>query len=311
MCPYIVNMISSLMPKQERNLFTYLSDDGKLSYRRLTEGTIIVVPRNRDTGLSEEDLTTAVTALVKHDKVLDFPRRETTALNDPPLPQQSHCLHTFIPAKGAQPDTNGFYGFMKCRGTFPSERLAQEQSVRLIKDVDSYHCVRMSQVGHSFPLIADDKEASANVDKIEMGADKNTQGQLAVSALKLDLEEHQKQTESEKRAILDRQQDLLKNQLTENTEEKSDPLHDYCMMQARKTQLEHTYLRTKEQLDGMKANILKARAEIAVCDLGRPEFRMQFMDRIMTARKEVGLDEKNQGDDNFVHHLGRNLDIGF
>ena len=81
-------------------------------------------------------------------------------------------------------------------------------------------------------------------------------------------------------------------------------------MRVKKAQLSWTYLETLKKMNEMKANIIKAREELAQMDIDHPECRAEYMTRYKDARKKSGLPET---DESFMKYLGDDLeaDLGF
>lgn len=75
---------------------------------------------------------------------------------DPPINQQNYySLHSFTPAPGATPDSDGCFGVVKFRGAFGNLEEADAWAEHLIRNVDSLHEIHIGYVGKEFPLTLD------------------------------------------------------------------------------------------------------------------------------------------------------------
>jgi hypothetical protein len=107
--------------------------------------------------LTEEEMEVAKKELINSEYTkLTFPK--TVRLRtDPPLANQAYYMFTFVPSKNATPDSDGCFGVMKFRGSFPTPREAEEWGENLIRNVDSYHENIIGYVGREFPLTLESK----------------------------------------------------------------------------------------------------------------------------------------------------------
>jgi len=77
--------------------------------------------------LSEEQVNEAMVALNNTSFVDKFPRVERQ-FADPPIPLQTYGLISFVPSKGASPDKDGVYGFMKMRGNYATQQESNDRA---------------------------------------------------------------------------------------------------------------------------------------------------------------------------------------
>ena len=83
-----------------------------------------------------------------------------------------------------------------------------------------------------------------------------------------------------------------------------DIFDEYITMNVKRAQLLWTYKETKEKLKQMKNSYLQSIERIKEIDIEMPEFKEQYKEKYMSARRDAGIpDEKNS----FVEYLG--LDI--
>jgi hypothetical protein len=225
-----------------------------------------------------------------------FPRFEKFYA-DQPIPNQTYALLSFVPSKGASPDKDGVYGMVKCRGNFSTKEEADLHAERLIKTADSYHSIYQSYVGRPFPLAKSKKYITETVD-IDVKKKVVEENSNHIRQLR----DEEKNTVKE---IEQKQEELMKD-VDENKIE--DRLELYTESMVKKAQLTWTYFNTMKKLDEMKKTILNTRKLVATMDEENPDYKVQYMERYMIARKKSGLPET---DDSFLKYMGEDLELGF
>ena len=110
------------------NSLTAPADRGDGKFKADTRAPVLTDPE-LDAALLTQNNTSFV------DK---FPRVERQ-FADPPIPLQMFSLVSFVPARGATPDKDGVFGFMKARGNYATTQEANERAEYLLRNVDSYH----------------------------------------------------------------------------------------------------------------------------------------------------------------------------
>ena len=103
--------------------------------------------------LTEEEVKSAKSELIVNDFVYKFPRFERF-YSDPQLQNQNYGLISFVPSKGATPDTDGDFGMLKIRGTFSTEDEAMLRAEYLIRNGDSYHSIYSCYTYHHISSFA-------------------------------------------------------------------------------------------------------------------------------------------------------------
>ena len=87
--------------------------------------------------------------------------------SDPQVRGQNYALFSFNPTNGANPDKDGFYGFIKVRGVFNRLEEAEEKSKELIKYFSAKQ-IFVCEVGSPTPLQANaSKENVVEVENTE------------------------------------------------------------------------------------------------------------------------------------------------
>lgn len=98
------------------------------------------------------------------DDVLELRKQKVVKVNpahinrryfDPPIEGQKFGLLSFIPAQGAVPNEKGFYGYVKLRGNYATEKEVISRENQIIQKVDSSNHVFTCHVGHPVPLVVE------------------------------------------------------------------------------------------------------------------------------------------------------------
>lgn len=245
--------------------------------------------------LTEEEVKSAMSELNVQSFVQKFPRFERF-YSDPQLQNQNYALVSFVPSKGATPDTDGVYGMLKVRGTFPTEDEAMLRAEYLIRNGDSYHSIYNTYVGRPFPLAGNKKYI---MDTTEVDIKKKIVDSTSTEIRKKRDEERQTMKE-----IQEREKELLAD--VERTE--PDPYDSYTELMVKKAQLSWTYHQTLLKMEEMKKNIIKSREEIVKLRSENEDYHSQYFKRYMDAREKAGLPST---DDSFIKYMAEDLDLGF
>jgi hypothetical protein len=254
------------------------------------------VSYNLSASLSEQDVKDAMKELNVDTFTKTFPRVEKFYA-DPPLTNQIFSLVSFVPAKGANPDKDGVYGMLKVRGTFATADEANLRAEYLIRNVDSYHSIYHTYVGRPFPLAAGRKYITETQ---EVDIKKKVVESTSEEVRKKRDEERQVMKEIE-----ERQQELLKDVDEKKVE---DPYETYTELMVKKAQLSWTYSETLKKMEDMKKNIIKTREQLVKMDEENSDYRKEYMDRYMEARRKAGLPDNDQS---FIKYMAEDLDLGF
>lgn len=245
--------------------------------------------------LTEEEVKSAMKELNVNTFVNKFPRFEKFYA-DPQLQNQNYALVSFVPSKGATPDTDGVYGMLKVRGTFSSEDEAMLRAEYLIRNGDSYHSIYNTYVGRPFPLSSSKKYIT---DTTDVDIKKKIVESTSTEIRKKRDEERQTMKE-----IQEREKELL----ADVEQKEPDPYDSYTELMVKKAQLTWTYHQTMGKMEEMKKNIVKARAEISKMRSENEDYHTKYFDRYMDARKKAGLPSD---DDSFIKYMAEDLDLGF
>lgn len=227
--------------------------------------------------LSEEEFEKAFDELIVKDYTKGGYRRIERRYLDPPITNQNICLFSFIPTKGARPDSKGVYGFGKIRGVYSTEREADERSEDLVRNHDSYHKIFYTNVGRPFPVTISDK-FTANVNEVDL--QRQIKAEIAADV---------KSKREKERKEIEQIQERAKNLQEDVDKEAEDSSEVYTTLRTKKAQLIWTYLETLKKIDQMKESIIKTRKEIAEYDEEDPSLKEVFYEKFLDARKKAGI----------------------
>lgn len=249
--------------------------------------------------LTEEQVDAAMSSLNEVSLIEKFPRLERQ-FADPPIPLQTYGLVSFVPSKGATPDKDGIYGFAKIRGNYATPQEANERAEFLIRNVDSYHQIFHAFVGRPFPITLDPKFC-ARTEEINIR-------QKATETISEDVKAKRDKEKEDIAAIKQREKELL-----EQTKEtyKADPYEEYTVLKVKKAQLVWTYEKTRKQLEEMKKSIISTREKIAEYETENPSFSKNYFDKYMQARRDAGIPDEDNTEENFVKYMVEDINLDF
>ncbi len=270
----------------------------------MTKESSLTTPEDRDRenrwrpeqgapALTEDEVTLAIGELNNDAFVQKFPRVDRTYA-DPPPPMQAVGLISFIPAKGATPNSNGVYGFAKLRGNYATPQEADQRAEFIIRNVDSYHQIFHAYVGRPFPLT---EKSDYSAETAEIDIRKETT-QAVSSNIKNKKAEEQKTVTD----IKEREEALLAE--SKQDPEDADPYDEYITLRVKKAQLSWTYLEHIKKMDEVRGIILETRKRIDELDEANAEFKDKYYDKYVKARKDAGIkDTEEDLNSNFMKYL--------
>ena len=249
--------------------------------------------------LTEEEVTSAMSSIFNTSLTDKFPRVERQ-FADPPIHQQTFGLISFVPSKGATPDKDGVYGFAKIRGNYATQIEASERSEFIIRNVDSYHEIYQAYVGRPFPITIHPKYCS-NVCEVDI---KKKATEVISEDVKTKRDKEKKDIED----IKERERKLLEENKPDYV---PDPYEKYTVLKVKKAQLVWGYSQTMKKLEEMKKTIIKTREEILVMDSENPEYAKEYIEKYLKARRDAGIPDEHNTEDNFVKYMVQDIDLGF
>lgn len=248
-------------------------------------------PDQSANNLTEKEVNEAMSELNNVSFVKKFPRVDRTYA-DPPPPMQQIGLISFTPAKGAQPDDKGVYGFAKLRGNYATMQEADQRAEFLIRNVDSYHQIYHTYVGRPFPITSS-SSYSAETSEIDIRKAMTESVSNDVKQKKMD--------ESKTIQEIKKREEAL---IADTKQEDVDPYDEYITLKVKKAQISWTYLEHIKKIKEIKDIIIKTRSEIEKLEETNSEFKDKYYDKYMSARKESGFkDTKEEMDNSFMKFL--------
>jgi hypothetical protein len=241
--------------------------------------------------LSEDEVKSAMDSLNNVDFTTKFPRVDRTYA-DPPPPLQTIGLISFVPAKGAQPNANGVYGFAKLRGNYSTQQEADQRAEFLIRNVDSYHQIYHTYVGRPFPMTASSKY-SAETNEIDIRKE-------MTESISNDVKQKKQDESKVVQEIKDKEEALI----ADTKKEEVDPYDEYITLRVKKAQLSWTYLEHIKKIKEVKDIILRTRDELEKMEANNTEYKEKYYNKYMKARKDAGFkDTKEEMEANFLKFL--------
>ncbi len=218
-----------------------------------------------------------------------FPR-DRKYRTDPELMGQQIGLLSFIPSKGAVPDSNGSFGVLKLRGNFASASEAERWCEMLIRDYDSYSVNELVFVGKEHPLFI-----NRNIYKSQHVEEdlKDIITKVVKTYLK-ELEDRRKQEEKD---MVERQAKL---RINEDKETDKSTVEYYTVLNVKKAYNKHQLVESEVTLEKCKLVIEEIEKEILDMDKEFPTFRQEYLQKYIDACKQAGNAEDN---DSLIKYL--------
>jgi hypothetical protein len=238
--------------------------------------------KKRQPRLENEETENAIEKLVRK-----FPQIEKI-WSDPPLFNQLYCSVSFVPAKGAKPDSEGLYGILKVRGTFPNEQDRDAYADKLINEFDSYHEIYHGFTGQPLPLVhGDDDRYVLETDYVALK--KRVQQEISDEVLERRKLETKRLEEAKERAknLQEKEKRAIENNEVDHEEK-------YTRLRVKRANLIFSLYEMLKQSKKYKDTLLQTIEMINKMDLEFPQFQTTFYDNYKRAAEEVGIpDEKN------------------
>jgi hypothetical protein len=257
-------------------------------------------PEQSSVKLNDEEVNEAMKDLNNTSFVEKFPKLDRT-YQDPQVPMQNIGLISFVPAKGAEPNKNGVYGFAKLRGNYGTMLEADQRAEYLIRNADSYHQIYHTFVGRPFPITSS-SEYSAETTEIDIRKETTH----AVSSSVKDKKDKEQQVMKE---IKDKEEKMLEESKKAKEDDgfqdiEVDPYESYITLCVKKAQLTWTFKEHLSKMKEVRNLIIKTRSELKELDENHPDFSEKYFEKYMKARKEAGFDEKSENmEGNFMKFM--------
>jgi Family of unknown function (DUF5832) len=223
--------------------------------------------------------------------------------SDPPIPGQTYCLISFIPAKGAQANEHDVYGYIKVRGVYNNMMECETKVEEIIRNVDSYHPIQTGFIGRPLPLTTSTKY-SAETSEIDIRKQMTDSISDSVKRKKDQEKQQVKEVEDRQQALQEESRRAQKGE-----EEPVDPLDLYITLSVKKAQLSWNYLEHRKKMKELEDIITDSRKRLVEMDVSDPSLREKYMKKY---RKSAGISEMpKDASDNFIKYMGEDVDLGF
>jgi hypothetical protein len=189
---------------------------------------------------------------------------------------------------------------MKMRGNYATQQEAGDRAEYLLRNVDSYHQIFHAYVGRPFPITIDPKYC-AKTEEIDIR-------KKATETISEDVKAKRDKEKEDIAAIKQREKALVE-QSKENFQ--VDPYEEYTVLRVKKAQLVWTYEKTRKQLEEMKKSIISTRDKIKETESTHPEFAKDYFDRYIQARRDAGIADDQNTEENFIKYMVEDIELGF
>lgn len=258
-----------------------INPENPLNIKEIDDLRSRISEQKLETSLTKQELKEAI-----HDKVEQQLYRELErAYVDPVYNNQLYNLMTFIPAKGATPDSDGVYGLVKFRGACSSLDEANTRAEWIVENIDSYNRVFINIAGSPVPLLSDDARKRSNHPIKRINVKNKVHEEYKENLKKKAMDEKRRIDE-----IKNRERELLED--VSKTEE--DPEDRYTMLRVKRAQICITFLKNVKLLASMIENVKKHTEEIKTMDEQYPDFDKKYVSKYLEACEKVGIEESNQ-----------------
>jgi len=261
-------------------------------------------PNQSGRSLTEDEVKAALAQNIHKDYMtMDFFKTERQ-FRDPPIRGQDYTLISFTPAKGATPNENDIYGFIKVRGNFSNDIEIDERCEYLIRNVDSYNNIQVGPVGFPLPCTVSSKYAAVTSE-----IDIQSEMKKSISS---DIKEKRKKEKQEVEEVQNRQKQLLEEskRAQKGEEEVVDSIDEYITLAVKKAQLSWNYMEHIKKILEIRDIIKSTRNTLQEMDLKDPVLREQYMTRYMKAREESGILESSQeSQTNFIQMMVEDIKL--
>lgn len=264
--------------------------------------------------IPEEHMQEAFDTLNKTGFVRKWPSVERF-VTDPKFEQQKFCLHSFVPSAGAKPDSDGIYGFFKCRGTFPTIDTMNQRAETVIREIDSHHELYHGLVGAPLPfsLNPDYCEETEDID-IKNKAVETVSNSVADSREKdrrtiKELKQREQQLLEDTNMVFDsktksnrpmNEKELAEKEKKMSSEDRAEKeLDDYIAARVKRATYLFTLVETKKKTDKIKKNFENVDAALKDIDAANPQLLEKYLDKYKKERERVGLEDNNT----FIEYL--------
>jgi hypothetical protein len=234
--------------------------------------------------LTDEEVVVAKKDLIDINFIMSKYGRERKFRIDSTVVGQNIGVVTFKPSKGAKPDKRGCFGVIKVRGNYPNTSEADKRCDVLLTE-DENCDIDMPLVGKEFPLMINNELYTYSVRDVDTK-------QIITDTTTSLIREKEEKDEKEKKAMLDKQKQLLDGT---NEDEKENTLTDYTLYeQLRTKKANNLYVieKCKNNLVKCQENIENTLKEIKEIDGKISSYKNDYIKNYIDEIKQVGIDPK-------------------
>ena len=234
--------------------------------------------------LTEEEVSAAKKELIDINFIMSKYGRERKFRNDSNVIGQSIGVITFKPSKGAKPDKRGCFGVVKVRGNYPNTSEADKRCDVLLTE-DENCDIDMPLIGKEFPLMINSELYTYSVRDVDTK-------QIMTDTTASLMREKEEKDEKEKKAMFNKQRQLLDGS---NEEERENTLTDYALYeQLRTKKANNLYVieKCKNNLAKCQENIDNSLKEISEINSNFPSYKNDYINKYIEEMKQVGIDPK-------------------
>ena len=243
-------------------------------------------PEPSRTSLSQDVLQEEKERLVnKEFTKLEYPRTRKFRV-DPKVAGQVYGLVSFVPSKGACPDSQGCFGVLRLRGNFSTESEADKWSEMLVRDFDNFAEIDYVYVGNDFPLMDSNEIYTKSTREIDVR-------KMTNDVVKAAQKEKEMKERKEIEEIQSRQRKLLDKTNAQEEDESYDDLDYYVKLRFKKANALYTIDEAQKKVKEAEAVVEKTAKEIEELDSKNPTYKDEFMERYEQAIKNISGDIKS------------------
>lgn len=210
-------------------------------------------------------------------------QREMKSRNDPPINGQYFGLVSFVPSKGATPDSDGCFGVMKFRGAFSNPSEAETWGEHLLRDHDTTAEIDLVHIGKHFPILVDNTLYCDTTREIDI---RKKIDDIVKADIRTKKQDEQKQIDE----VTKRQQKLLDKSVENERDTTYTDIDFYTQLRVKKAQNLSLIDEAKARIKEAEASVESAESEIAKLDEEFPEYKTTFLDNYTRALSEVGTE---------------------
>ncbi len=197
---------------------------------------------------------------------------------------QEYSIFTFMPSKGATPDSDGIYGFAKIRGCYPSSEEADSAAIQFVMEFDQLSDNLIIRTGTPFPITKCVGDFVNEKDIVRVDVSSQYKSSFRNAAL-----EKKKADEEAKKQIKIREDSLLSKPEDDDVDEESKSLEEYSTIRSKIAYQRNMIISMRENIKNLEDRIRENHKQITELDKLHPEFATEFLDMIRAEEAKSGF----------------------